>query len=86
MGWLLDTTIRTSARPCNAAWPANGLPKSWTRKSASLGERIQRHPTLRLTDNHTQHTLILEDPIDPDALLSAVDLLSAPEILKCPLT
>lgn len=32
VGWLLDTTIRTSARPCNAAWPANGLPKSWTRK------------------------------------------------------
>ena len=41
-------------------------------------------PTLRLIDNHTQHTVILESPIEPDALLSAVDLLSAPELSEMP--
>ena len=41
-------------------------------------------PPLRLTDNHTQHTLILEGPIEPDALLSAVDLLSALDLAEMP--
>ncbi len=55
-----------------------------TQKAQALENGFNATPTLRLTDNHTQHTLILEDPIDPDALLSAVDLLSAPEIFEMP--
>ncbi|MCO1619206.1 thioredoxin domain-containing protein [Pseudomonas putida] len=55
-----------------------------TQKAQALENGFNTSPTLRLTDNHTQHTLILEDPIDPDALLSAVDLLSASEIFEMP--
>ena len=53
-------------------------------QAAALQNGLNATPTLRLIDNHTRHTLILEGPIEPDALLSAVDLLSAPELSKMP--
>lgn len=36
-------------------------------------------PSLRLADNRTQRQLQLQGPIEPDALLSALDLLADPE-------
>ncbi|MCX2890643.1 MULTISPECIES: thioredoxin domain-containing protein [Pseudomonas] len=55
-----------------------------TQKAEALETGFNPTPTLRLTDNHTQHTLILEGPIDHDVLLSAVDLLGAAEIFEMP--
>jgi protein-disulfide isomerase len=53
-------------------------------KAEAMQSGLNVTPTLRLIDNHTRHTLILHGPIEPDALLSAVDLLSAPEISEMP--
>jgi protein-disulfide isomerase len=53
-------------------------------KAEATQSGLNATPTLRLVDNHTRHTLILQGPIEPDALLSAVDLLSAPEISEMP--
>jgi len=36
-------------------------------------------PALRLIDNHSQRVLILRGTVEPDALLSAIDLLVPPE-------
>lgn len=53
-------------------------------KAEAMQSGLNVTPILRLIDNHTRHTLILHGPIEPDALLSAVDLLSAPEISEMP--
>ncbi|WP_447739608.1 DsbA family protein [Pseudomonas laurentiana] len=47
-------------------------------KAEALQNGLSATPTLRLIDNYTQRTLTLQGPIEPDALLSAVDLLSEP--------
>lgn len=54
------------------------------RKTQALQNGFTAIPTLRLIDNHTRHTLILEGPIEPEALLSAVELLSATDLAEMP--
>ncbi|NIE78605.1 DsbA family protein [Pantoea sp. Ap-967] len=53
-------------------------------KAQAQENGLNATPTLRLIDNQTQRTLTLQGPIEPDALLSAVDLLSAPDISEMP--
>ena len=55
-----------------------------TQKAEAAQNGLNAIPSLRLIDNHTRHTVILQGPIEPDALLSAVDLLSAPDIAEMP--
>ena len=71
----------------NLAWHPLPLPQHELvsgREAEGSQNVLNATPTLRLIDNHTQRTLTLQGPIEPDALLSAVDLLSAPDISEVP--
>lgn len=47
---------------------------------AAAAENIVATPTVKLHDNETGRSLLLPGPVDGDALLSAIDLVSADEI------
>ncbi|EKY3920602.1 DsbA family protein [Enterobacter hormaechei] len=54
-------------------------PKAIVQEQASEGARdgVTATPTLKLSDNQNNRTLVLPGPVEGDALLSALDLLSA---------
>ncbi|MBD3697625.1 thioredoxin domain-containing protein [Klebsiella pneumoniae] len=76
--YLKTCNIRHSARKSRPASDSTRT-EAIIQAQANEGSRegVTATPTLKLSDNQSGHTLVLPGPVEGDALLSALDLLSS---------
>lgn len=70
--------ITAAVKTCTASERAKSVIRAQVQAAAA--ENIDATPTVKLHDNETGKSLLLPGPVDGDALLSAMDLISADDM------
>ena len=76
----------TLRQPSSSVWRANGPRRRSAQTAEATSSGVTATPSLRLHDRETGKAILLQGPIEGDALLSAMDMLAAGDPAATPTT